>query len=173
MFSCGQIGCKVKLGGKIMSKTINLFVSHKGEDESKIDAFKKLMERKGYDFRDSSIRESEPNKANNKEYIKKQYLKPAIDWAGTVVVLIGNNTHKSDWVNWEIEYAQQCQKKIIGVYIQGEKDSELPEALKDYAESCVGWNAEKIDEVIRKDRVIWEDQNGNPIAPNASSHVSC
>ena len=67
MFSCGQIGCKVKLGGKIMSKTINLFVSHKGEDESKIDAFKKLMERKGYDFRDSSIRESEPNKANNKE----------------------------------------------------------------------------------------------------------
>ena len=30
-----------------MSKTINLFVSHKGEDESKIDAFKKLMERKG------------------------------------------------------------------------------------------------------------------------------
>lgn len=25
---------------------------------------------KGYDFRDSSIRESEPNKANNKEYIK-------------------------------------------------------------------------------------------------------
>ena len=56
MFSCGQIGCKVKLGGKIMSKTINLFVSHKGEDESKIDAFKKLMERKGYDFRDSSIR---------------------------------------------------------------------------------------------------------------------
>ena len=108
-----------------------------------------------------------------KEYIKKQYLKPAIDWAGTVVVLIGNNTHKSDWVNWEIEYAQQCQKKIIGVYIQGEKDSELPEALKDYAESCVGWNAEKIDEVIRNDRVIWEDQNGNPIAPNASSHVSC
>ena len=100
MFSCGQIGCKVKLGGKIMSKTINLFVSHKGEDESKIDAFKKLMERKGYDFRDSSIRESEPNKANNKEYIKKQYLKPAIDWAGTVVVLIGNNTHKSDWVNY-------------------------------------------------------------------------
>ena len=76
-------------------------------------------------------------------------------------------------VNWEIEYAQQCQKKIIGVYIQGEKDSELPEALKDYAESCVGWNAEKIDEVIRNDRVIWEDQNGNPIAPNASSHVSC
>lgn len=62
MFSCGQIGCKVKLGGKNMSKTINLFVSHKGEDESKIDAFKKLMERKGYDFRDSSIRESEPNK---------------------------------------------------------------------------------------------------------------
>lgn len=62
-----------------MSKTINLFVSHKGEDESKIEAFKKLMEKRGYDFRDSSIKESEPNRATDEEYIKNKYLRPSIN----------------------------------------------------------------------------------------------
>ena len=113
-----------------MSKTINLFISHKGEDEEKIDAFKNLMKKKGYDFRDSSIKKSEPNNANNKDYIKREILKPAIDWAGTVVVLIGKDTYTSDWVDWEINYAMEHDKKIIGVYLPGEINAELPDALK-------------------------------------------
>lgn len=156
-----------------MPKTINLFVSHKGEDESKIEAFKKLMEKRGYDFRDSSIKESEPNRANNEEYIKSAYLRPAIDWAGTIIVLIGNKTHQSDWVNWEIEYAFKQGKRIIGVFLPGETDAKLPKALAAYADSCVSWNADKIDEAIKTNHIIWEDENGNPSAPNGSSHGTC
>ncbi len=156
-----------------MSKTMNLFVSHKGEDENKIDAFKKLMAKKGYHFRDSSIRESEPNRANNKEYIKHNILKPAIDWAGTMVVLIGKDTHKSEWVDWEIEYAMKHDTKIVGVFLPGEKDAELPDSLKDYGDSCVGWNSDKIDEAIRSDKQIWEDADGNPIMPNTSNRTTC
>ena len=156
-----------------MSKTINLFVSHKGEDEKKIDAFKKLMAKKGYDFRDSSIRESEPNKAKSEAYIKSQILKPALKWAGTMVVLIGKDTHKSDWVDWEINYAMEHNKKIIGVYLPGEIDAELPDALKDFGDSCVSWNSDKIDEAIKSDNVIWEDANGNPMSPNVADRVTC
>lgn len=156
-----------------MSKTINLFISHKGEDEGKIDAFKKLMKKKGYYFRDSSIKESEPNNATNKDYIKNEILKPAIDWAGTVVVLIGKDTHNSEWVDWEINYAMKHDKKIIGVYLQGETDAELPVALKDFGDSCVSWNSDKIDEAIRSDKQIWEDEYGNPISPNNTNRITC
>ncbi len=156
-----------------MSKTINLFVSHKGEDESKIEDFKNLMRQKGYDFRDSSIKESEPNRANNEEYIKSQYLKPAIDWAGTMVVLIGENTYKSEWVKWEIEYAMKTGKKIIGVFISGEKDATIPDSLQDYADSIVGWNSEKIDEAIRNDKTFWEDEDGKPLPPNSPYRYTC
>ena len=156
-----------------MSKTINLFVSHKGEDESKINAFKRLMEKRGYDFRDSSIRESEPNRAHNDDYIKREILKPAIDWAGTVVVLIGKETHNSDWVDWEINYAIKHNKKIIGVYLPGEAGAELPDALKKIGDSCVNWNADKIDELIKSDKQIWEDASGNPIVPNNSNRMTC
>lgn len=156
-----------------MSKTINLFVSHSGKDEKKIDAFKKLMEKKGYDFRDSSIRESEPNRAHNEEYIKNEILKPAINWAGTMVVLVGRDTHNREWVDWEIEYAIKKGKKIIGVYLPGETEAILPPALTKFGYSCVGWNADKIDNAIKNTDAIWEDENGNRIAPNKLNRGTC
>lgn len=156
-----------------MSKTINLFVSHKGEDAKKIDAFKKLMEKKGYDFRDSSIRESEPNRAKNENYIKSEILAPAIKWAGTLVVLIGKDTHKSDWVNWEINYAMEHGKRIIGVFLNGEADAKLPEALKEFGDACVGWDSAKIDEAIKNETTFWEDANGNPLSPNSADRTTC
>lgn len=156
-----------------MSRTINLFVSHSGNDENKIDAFKKLMEKKGYDFRDSSIRESEPNRAHNEDYIKQGILKPAIGWAGTVVVLVGRDTHTSAWVNWEIEYGVKNNKKIVGVYLPGETGAILPPALTKFGCSCVSWNADKIDKAIQNNIAIWEDVNGNPISPNIPNRGTC
>lgn len=156
-----------------MSKTINLFVSHSGKDEKKIDALKKLMEKKGYDFRDSSIRESEPNRAHNEEYIKNEILKPAINWAGTMVVLVGRDTHNREWVDWEIEYAIKKGKKIIGVYLPGETEAVLPPALIKFGYSCVGWNADKIDNAIKNTDAIWEDENGNCIVPNTLNRGTC
>ena len=156
-----------------MSKTINLFVSHSGKDEKKIDAFKRLMEKKGYDFRDSSIRESEPNRAHNEEYIKNEILKPAINWAGTMVVLIGKDTHNREWVDWEIEYAIKKGKKIIGVYLPSETEAILPPMLTKFGYSCVGWNADKIDNAIKNTDAIWEDENGNRIVPNTLNRGTC
>ena len=70
-----------------MAEKINLFISHYGGDEIYIEKFKNLIS-KSYDIRDSSLVESDPNNATNKEYIKT-VLGAQIDWAGKVVVLIG------------------------------------------------------------------------------------
>ena len=156
-----------------MDKTINLFVSHSGSDETRIDDFKNLMGNAGYSFHDSSIRESDPNKAKSEEYIKSGILAPAIKWAGTMIVLIGNDTHKSDWVNWEIEYAAKNEKKIIGVFLPGERDAELPDALKKFGDGCVGWNKEKIKEALESDVSKWEDNEGNTFYPNEMTHITC
>ncbi len=156
-----------------MSNAMNLFVSHKGEDENRIDDFKKLMAKKGYEFRDSSIRESEPNKAQNDDYIKYNILKPAIDWAGTMVVLLSNRTHESEWVDWEIEYAMKHNKRIIGVFLPGEINAELPEPLKEIGDGCVSWNADKIDKAIKDEIQIWEDADGNSFSPNSPNRTTC
>lgn len=96
-----------------MDKTKNIFVSHYHTDADSILKLKSLLDRHGLKMKDSSIYESKnPNNANNEEYIKS-LIRPRIDWAGTTVVLIGKNTSKSDYVNWEIEHAASKGKRIV------------------------------------------------------------
>lgn len=142
-------------------KNLNLFISHYNKDMEYLPKLKDLLGKRGYTVRDGSIDETEPNNANNPEYIKT-LLRPKIKWAGTMVVLIGPETHKSDWVNWEIEYASSFgDKRIVGVFLRGATDSDIPENLNKYGDALVPWNSEKLDEAIEGEN-IWHDLNDMP-----------
>ncbi|MEK3698067.1 TIR domain-containing protein [Paenibacillus sp. FSL R10-2199] len=155
-----------------MSKNrINVFIPHYGKDEEHIPKLKKLIESKGYSVSDSSIVETNPNNATNTEYIKT-LLRPKIDRAGTVLVLIGPKTHERDWVNWEIDYAFRHGKRIVGVFIQGATDADLPESFKDYGDACVAWNSDKLIAAIEGED-IWHDSTGNDRPIDGSGRVTC
>jgi hypothetical protein len=51
-------------------------------------------------------------------------------------------------VNWEVEQALKQGKRIIGVYLWGAKDSDIPPALEDAADAMVGWNRDSIMDAI-------------------------
>lgn len=155
-----------------MGKIINIFVSHAGEDENKIESVKQLMRNKGFTVRDASITESEPNNASNTEYIKYKILKPRIDWAGCMVVLIGDKTASKDWVNWEIDYAMKKGKRIVGVFLQGAKDNDIPDALLNCGDALVGWNSNKIADAINGEN-IWLDSSGKARAESNMFHGTC
>ncbi|GHT36378.1 hypothetical protein FACS189427_07860 [Planctomycetales bacterium] len=148
---------------------INVFFPHYGGDEKYIEKVKNLISRK-YNVRDSSIKESEPNKAHDKEYIKS-IIRDQIDWAGTVIVLIGDKTHTRPWVDYEIEYAEKKEKRIVGVFLQGATEADLPQALKDGGNACVAWNADKICRAIEGEN-IWEASDGTP-RPSVGSRGEC
>lgn len=153
-------------------KTINLFVSHYGGDEDKIDNVKSLLSKKGYQVRDGSIKESEPNRAKDESYIKEKILAPQIKWAGCMIVLIGPKTASREWVDWEIEYAMKQGKRIVGVFLQGAKDSDVPQALQKYGDALVGWNSGNLAEAI-SGKNIWLNADNTERAENASSRSSC
>lgn len=120
-------------------------------------------------MRDSSIYENKlKNNAKNEQYIKQELIKPQMQWAGTVVVLIGKDTAKSDYVNWEIKKAAEMGKRIIGVFLQGAKDEDIPSELYEHGHNLVGWNGEKIVRAINGEDMEWENPDGtlrdnNPI----------
>lgn len=152
-------------------KTINLFISHHGKDEKYIPKVKALLQNKDYEVRDSSIVETEPNKAKDPDYIKT-LLRAQIDWAGTMLVLIGPETHTRPWVNWEIEYAaQHGDKRIVGVYLPGATDSDIPIALAEYGDACVAWNSDQLLRAIEGED-IWHDASGRP-RPDEGARVTC
>ncbi|MDE6284299.1 MAG: TIR domain-containing protein, partial [Bacilli bacterium] len=86
-------------------------------------------------------------------------LKPKIDWVGTVVVLIGKETKNRPYVNWEIEYAIRHEKKIIGVYLPGATEEDVPEGVLKYGDSLVTWEARKITKAL-SGGTEWETPKG-------------
>ncbi len=147
---------------------VNIFVSHHHSDAENIMKLKDLLKTQDTQMRDSSIYEDKAkNNAKNKEYIKS-LLRPHIDWAGTILVLIGPKTSESDWVNWEVEYAAEHGKRIVGVFLRGGLDSDVPQALLENGNALIAWNSQKIDQAVNG-MDIWENPEGtsmdNPIFP--------
>ncbi|MDA2927898.1 TIR domain-containing protein [Acidobacteria bacterium AH-259-G07] len=156
-----------------MSETKNVFISHVHEDDELLQNLKKLLEKNGYQIRDSSIDTNNPNEAKNEDYIKSDILAPRIQWAGTMIVLISSKTHTSEWVEWEIEYAQKKDKRIVGVWAQGAQESDLPQNLEKYADAVVGWQAEGVMDAISGKTNNWYDSKGNERPVRTIDRYNC
>jgi len=152
---------------------INIFVSHHHSDASNIEELKNMIGKRGTSARDSSIyKEKRENNAHNPDYIKS-LIRSQIDWAGTLVVLVGTKTSDSDWVNWEIEYAAEHGKKIIGVFLESATDADLPEALINYGDALVNWDAGQLERAINGES-IWMDPAGNRrTTPIEMTRITC
>jgi len=147
-----------------MTDKRNVFISHVHKDDHGLQKLKDLLAPKGMEVRDSSIHVGKFNNATDEHYIKTQILAPAINWAGVFICYVSPQTKNSDWVNWEIEYAAKQGKRIIGVWEHGEKECDLPDALKEHADALVGWNGDSIVDAINgKDS--WEKPDGGACDP--------
>lgn len=155
-----------------MPETHNVFISHRHEDDALVGQFKALLGGRGVVVRDASITADNPNDASNEAYIKTQILAPGIQWAGKVVVIITPDTCNHPWVDWEIEYAERCDKEIIGVWAPGDTGCEVPEALERHADAIVSWNADSIVDALNGN-ACWEQPDGTPRAYQPISRIGC
>lgn len=157
----------------------HLFISHHHRDDAGVDKLTSLLGSKGWDVRNSSIRAKPANQARLdqglvSDAVIKRLLRIKIAWASTVVVLIGKDTHARTWVNWEIDQAHAQGKRIVGVYEQGGKDSDIPKSLEKYASAIVGWNSKSIKTAIDDGENTFENPDGsNRSSVNAAANSEC
>ena len=147
------------------NETKNIFISHIHEDDEGLDKLKSLLNNSGMTIRDYSINSDNPNNAHSEDYIKSEILAPRIQQSSTLVVYISPKTKDSDYVNWEIEYASKQDKRIVGVWAQGEAGCEVPKALDNYADAVVGWTGNRIIDSINGKIDGWENPDGTKYAP--------
>jgi hypothetical protein len=150
-----------------MENIKNVFISHVHEDDSLLSDLKTLISRDGMVVRDASITDEKPNYAKNEQYIKYQILAPKIDWASTLVVLISHDTAYSDYVNWEIKYAIEHGKRVVGVFALGATDADIPEELGKIGDAAiVGWQGSRVIDAINGNISEWDNpQTGQPRDP--------
>lgn len=142
-----------------MDKIKHTFISHYHEDEENIEKMRSLLG-DSYTIKNSSVTSDKFNRAKDPDYIK-QMLRERIQWAGKFICLIGPHTHESEWVDYEIREAHKMGKEIIGVYIWGATDADVPEALSEYADALVGWNRESIEKALAGDSTF-SNADGTP-----------
>lgn len=159
--------------------TKNVFISHHHKDDASVDGITAMVAGKGYKLRNSSIRvKPENQKRLDQKKVSdqtiKRLLRMKMRWASQVIVIIGKETHKRPWVNWEIETAFKLGKPVIGVYENGLKgEVEIPESLKDkYAASIVGWRADAIIGAL-EGKSMFENPDGIPFPKQEGRHVTC
>ena len=151
----------------------NVFVSHVHEDDDGLNKLKDLLAKNGMTIRDYSISSDNPNNAHSEDYIKTEILAPRITASGAIVVYISPETKDSSYVNWEIEYAQKHDKRIVGVWADGEKGCEVPDAINDYADAVVGWTGNRIIDAINGKIDNWENPDGSECSPRDIDRYSC
>ena len=154
-------------------KLKNIFISHIHEDDEGLDRLKELIQKNGMTPRDYSINADNPNNAHSEAYIKSEILAPRIRQSSTLVTYISPETKDSEYVDWEIEYAQRHEKRIIGVWAQGESGCEIPEALDKYADAIVGWTGNRIVDAINGKISGWENPDGTECSPRDIERYSC
>jgi hypothetical protein len=140
-----------------MADKKNVFISHVHEDDELLPKLKDLIGKAGMEVRDGSINSDKPNEAQSEEYIKHEILAPRIQWASTLVVLISHDTADSWWVNWEIHYAVEQGKTVVGVFAQGATEADIPEELRRCGDSVVvGWQGERVVDAINGKIRDWD-----------------
>ncbi len=93
-----------------------------------------------------------------------------IEWADTVLVLIGKDSNLSSSVNWNIRTANEYSKTIIGIYIPGGSQFNISNELESYASAIVCWKIEFILIAIGGEPIfLTPDCNERPAANKASS----
>lgn len=154
-----------------MSKRRHVFISHHSADDEHVTKLTELLGRNNFEIRNSSIRAKPSNQERLKyklvpERTLERLLRMKMSWSSTVIVLIGEETHERRWVDWEIRKANELGKRIVGVYVRGGAEADVPPAFNDYGNALVNWNSEKIIDAIEgKDSRPFERPDGEPREP--------
>ncbi len=95
-----------------------------------------------FKYANYSVPEHDPADGNIKEALKRQ-IRPV-----EVLILAGMYVSYSDWIQFEIDFAQTQGKPIIGIKPWGSE--RIHRAVQDAADEIVGWNTSSIVSAIRR-----------------------
>lgn len=149
----------------------NVFVSYDHDDQKQVGAFKLLKKNPNHplEFQDHSLKDpvlgptGKPLKyppSDSRSKPVRDAITKKFDRASKLVVLIGDDTHTSDWVEWEIRTfhamkkelsGENTWKRIRGMKLKGSDAATVPDALGGYSTKVLTWDPEALDQWLDLD----------------------
>lgn len=132
-----------------------IFISYQHADQMKAKGFNLLQWNKNVDLEFVGQHLLDPVNSSNEEYIKS-CIREQIDNTSVTVVLLGKETHDSDWVRWEIEtsLAKENPNGILAIQLYPDAplpaDSPVGQALRDAGAEVIGWQPHDFQDAIER-----------------------
>jgi hypothetical protein len=113
-----------------------IFISFRHTDKTEIELFRGRAknERTDLDFIDMSLRVA--FNSENAEYIKSG-IKKRIEKVSVTVVYVSDNTHESEWVNWEIEESIRQNKGVVVIDGRSDGTKKMPDAVTENRDGVI------------------------------------
>lgn len=120
----------------------NVFVSFDVDDEAQVRllTYQARDDKFKFSFRDYSVKVPFDEKW-------KSQVREKLRLVSAVIVAIGENTHASGAVGWEIKEAYDQSKTVLCVRLYRDKSHKIPPAIRRDTK-IVNWNAEEIAEAL-------------------------
>lgn len=127
----------------------NVFINFDANDEGMINLLRHQAKSSRFpiEFRDYSVKEPF-------EYGWKDGVRNLISLSSAVIVAIGQNTHRSRAVNWEIEEAYRQGKLVVGVLLHRDLDLYIPPAMS-LADPICSWDIDEIADTLEYESDDW------------------
>jgi len=125
-----------------------VFLSFVEEDLDLVNLFRGQAKNKNssLEFSDYSVRE--PYDSTNAAYIRGK-IRERIAAASVTICLIGEDTYKSKWVNWEITTSDEENNNIFGVRLHSSATRDTsPNALTTLKRPVYNWDIDAIVKAI-------------------------
>lgn len=124
-----------------------VFLSFIAEDRQRVEGLRLLARNPNYEleFYDESVRV--PIDSADAEYVKR-VIREKINRTSVTVCLISENTHRSRWVDWELEESHKKGNKIIAMALKGVQRATLPRLIKELGLTFYGWDPEGLSQLI-------------------------
>lgn len=130
-----------------------IFISYQHKDQMKAKGFNLLKWNKNVNVEFVGRHLLDPVDSKNEEYIKSK-VSEQIKGTSVTVVLLGKETHESDWVKWEIErsLAKDNPNGILGIRLENDiplpDGSPVSDALKNAGAEIVDWDPHMFEDAI-------------------------
>ncbi len=115
-----------------------IFISYKYEDNAEKNGIEGALRNPNNSIDALSVSERNDLRSQGENAVKN-YLRERIRKSDVVVCLIGQDTHNSQMVQWELEVATSLGKRIVPVQIRGTSGGP-PKLIRDRNISIIGWN---------------------------------